>query len=166
MTSFEVSKLELISGRLPLAIITILHSGSESVPMLPPTTCSAGRRRSVNSVSTSINQYQLEVPSQLVSSWPILQSEEGHLFRWTWIFETKWLFGCFWIRSRIGSFNKLSEALQFLGLSQYIILFALHQSSSSNSHYKLESMKVQSDLPLERTRFLLISHREWPNICS
>ena len=42
----------------------------------------------------------------------------------------------------------------------YIILFALHQFSSSNLHYKLESMKGQSDLPLDKTRFLLTAHRE------
>ena len=82
----------------------------------------------------------------------------------------KWLFGYFWIisTSRIRAFNKLSEALQLLdsGLSQYIILVALHQSSSSNSHCKLKSMKVPSDLPLDRTIFLLIAHREWPNFCS
>ena len=59
--------------------------------------------------------------------------------------QEKWLFGSFRIRSRIRAFNKLSEAEQLMDLSQYIILFALHQLSV---------------LPLDRTRFLLIAHRE------
>ena len=43
--------------------------------------------------------------------------------------------------------NKLPEAEQLLDLYHYIILFALPQFSSSYSHYKLKSMKGQSDLP-------------------
>ena len=80
----------------------------------------------------------------------------------------KWLFGCFWIRSRIGAFNKLSETEQLLDLSQYFkfILFVLHQFSSSNLNFKLETMKVPWELPLDRTEFLLTTHREWTKFCS
>ena len=91
----------------------------------------------------------------------------------------KMAFCCFWIRSRIRACgNKPSEAEQLLDLFQYIILFALHQFSSSNLHYKasiswslagLDERPVsESDRPLDKTRFLslLTAHREWPNFSS
>ena len=125
-----------------------------SVPMLPPTTC---RLLCAGAVSTQCQPDQI-VSSlyQLVSSWLTLQSDKV-TFSSDFSSLRKWLFGCFWIRSRIRAFNKLSEAELLLDLSQYIILFALHQFSSSHLHYKLKSNKVPLDLPLDRTRFLLIA---------
>ena len=65
-----------------------------------------------------------------------------------------------WLRTRIRAHNKLSEAKQLLGLFQFNMLFALYQSSSSNSHYKLKSMKVTEDLCLDNATFLVIAHRK------
>ena len=62
--------LKLISWRLPLAIITVLHS--VSVPMLPPTTS-----WSPGQCQLSVNQYQ-QVGIKLVT----LQSDKSHLFKW------------------------------------------------------------------------------------
>ena len=52
------------------------------------------------------------------------------------------------------------QAEKLLGLFPYIILFGLYQSSSSNSHYKLKSTKVPSDLCLDKTRFLSFTTQE------
>ena len=98
----------------------------------------------------------------------LLQSVKKSPFRVA--LQGKWLFGCLsgWLRSKIRAHNKLSEDLeeQLLALFQYIYLFALYQSSSSNSHYKLQSTKVLSDLCLDKTRFLVIFHRKSPTLCS
>ena len=72
------------------------------------------------------------------------------------ILRRKWLFGCFWIRSRIRACKKLPEAEQLLDLCQYIIFFALHQFSCSNSHYKLESMEVpKTQIPTSKDSNLI-----------
>ena len=72
--------------------------------MLPPTTCWAPESTGIKFISTSIKLADL--------------------------FLEKWFFGCFWIRSGIRAFYKLSETEQLfkLDLSQYIIiLLALPQ---------------------------------------
>ena len=101
----------------------------------------AGRRRIVNSVSTSII---VSTSIKFIStSIKLADSSKWQKSRFQVCLQEKWLFGCFWIRSRIRAFNKLSEAEQLLDLSQYIFLFALHhifalhQFSSSIWHCKL-----------------------------
>ena len=50
--------------------------------------------------------------------------------------------------------------IMLLGLFQCIVLFGLNQSSRSDLHYKLKSTKVQSDLCLDKTRFLVVYYRK------
>ena len=73
-------------------------------------------------------------------------------------------FGCLWCRSRVRAHFKLSGAEELLGLSQHFFLFKMHQSSSSYLHCKLKSMKILSDLSLNKTSFLDIAYMkltEW-----
>ena len=105
-------------------------------------------------VSTSINWYQdgwhwLSLQSHSVKKSPFLV-----------ILQEKWLFGCLWLRPRIRTHNNfnLSEAKQPFGPVS-VNLLALYQSSCSNSHSKMKSMKVPqghrpADLCLDKTRFL------------
>ena len=91
------------------------------------------KQSSVNSVSTSINQFQL------ASSWLSLQSVKKSPFQVTP--QEKWRFGCLWLRSRIRAQNNLSEPEQHLCLFKLNLCFALYQSSSSNLHCKLKLTK-------------------------
>ena len=125
-------KLKLVSWRLPIGFFkgpSVLQS--VSVPMPPPSTDLLGRCRrktvqslSVHSVSTSIIWYTL------VSNQLSLQSVKKSPFRVT--IQEKLLFGCLWLRSRIRQALWGRTALQ-VRLFQYIFLFALYQSLSSNS---------------------------------
>ena len=124
--------------------------------MPPPATCWA--RNSVSTVTIMWLYVSSCLPLQSVKKSPFRQISSDS--------SRKWILGCLWLRSRITAHNKLSEAGQLLGLFQYIYLFALYQRSSSNLHYKLKSTNFQSDLRLDKTRFLVIYHREWPSLCS
>ena len=90
---------------------TILHS--VSVPMLPPTTCWAP---ALNSVSTLI---QLETWYKKIllyqASWPTLQSDKSHLFKW--LFEP-----------RKNGFLAFSGSWSDLGLE--LVTSSLRQNSS------------------------------------
>ena len=78
----------------------------------------------------------------------------------------KWIFGCLLGRPRIRAHNKLSEAEKLLDLSQYIFLFTIHQSSSSNLHCKLKLRKVVSDLNLDMPSFLVNAYIKQHTFCS
>ena len=103
-----------------------------SVPMLPPTTCWAEAQCQLR-----VNQYQL------VSTWRTLQSDKSQLFKR--IFEKN---GFLAVSGSDLGLKLVTSFLRLVSLSQCIILFALHQFSSSTSHYKLELMKGLLDLSL------------------
>ena len=115
--------------------------------MLSSTTCLAPavstQRQPVSSlyqpVSSCINQYQVT-----------LQSDRSHLFKW--LFKKNGFLAV--SGSDLGL--ELPEAEQLLDLCQYIIFFALHQFSCSNSHYKLESMEVpKTQIPTSKDSNLI-----------
>ena len=80
--------------------------------------------------------------------------------------QEKWPFACLWFRSRIRAHYKHSKAEKLLDLSQYIFLW--HQFSSSHLHFKLTTMKVLSDLSLDKPsfQFLVIAHMKQQTFCS
>ena len=131
--------------RLPLTIImtliiTITHC--VSVPMPAPITCWASAQSRPGStqcqrVSTAINSVSSWLPLP-TSSDKVRPDKSPTKVRVALIHQEKWLLCCLWHRSRIRAHNKLCEAVKLLGLSQYIFLFTMHQSSSSKSHYKAE----------------------------
>ena len=104
----------------------------------------AGRRRKAVQGQLSVNVYQLLSTQCQVGCLFQLQvtkvrpDKSPTKVRVALIHQEKWLLCCLWHRSRIRAHNKLCEAVKLLGLSQYIFLFTMHQSSSSKSHYKAE----------------------------
>ena len=131
------------------------------MPMPPhPPAGSGSKPCSANSVSTSL---VVSTSINWVSTWLSLQWQN---LRVTLSSDSsrKMAFGCLWCRSRVRAHFKLSGAEEPLGLSQHIFLFKMHQSSSSYLHCKLKSMKILSDLSLNKTSFLDIAYMkltEW-----
>ena len=91
---------------------------------------------------------------------------KSHLFKW--LFKKNGILAV--SSSDLGleltTLNKLSKEEQLLGLFQFNLLFALYQSSSSNSYCKLKLTKVPLDLCLDKARFLVIAHGKQPTLCS
>ena len=74
-------------------------------------------------------------------------------------------FGYLWCRYRIRAHNKVSDVEKLCDLSLYNFLFTMHQSTSSNLHCRLKSMKVFSDLSLDNKSFLVITQMKQQNFC-
>ena len=72
----------------------------------------------------------------------------------------KWLSAAFDSESQILDQSLLQALLgrTVLGLFQFNLLLAVYQSSSSDSHCRLKSLKVKADLCLDKVRFLCMAH--------
>ena len=66
-------------------------------------------------------------------------------------------------RSQVRAHNRLSEAEKLLDLSQYIFIFATHQSSSSEIN---ESPTRLADLCLDKPRFLVNAYINQQRFCN
>ena len=125
--------------KLPLIIITIIPC--VLVPMPPQTTCWTPEQShkvstqchlvltSMNSVSSWLSVPKFQMTKDLVKC----------LFK-----KNGFLAVCGSDQGSELTTNSLRQEL-----SQYILLFNMHQSSSSNLHSKLKSMRIFSDLSLD-----------------
>ena len=105
--------------------------------MPAPITCWAPAQS--HSVSTQCQFASTSINS--ASSWLPLPSDKSHLDKWL-LKENGCLAVCatLWCRSQIRAHSKLSEAEKLLDVSQYIFLFTMYQSSSSDLHFERKSV--------------------------
>ena len=133
--------------------------------MPAPTNCRAPvQSRSVSTQCQLVSSIKFTINS--VSSWLPLPSDNSHLVRVKCLFKKNGLLavcgatdlGSTWAH------NELSETEKLVDLSQYIFLFTSASTSSYNSHSKLKSMKILSDLRFDKAKFSCCCLHEATNL--